>query len=136
MKFAAGNPDSDTSLGSLAARAGLSRFHLHRVFLAMAGETPKRFTLRLRLERAAVMLLVGRESILDIALACGFQSHEAFTRSFRERFGMSPRAYRKRGFAGKPGVEEGKQHADFVQRVGPCLGLFTCWKEMGIEDEL
>ena len=90
----------------------------------MAGETPKRFTLRLRLERAAVMLLVGRESILDIALACGFQSHEAFTRSFRERFGMSPRAYRKRGFAGNPSSKEGQQHADFVERVGPCLGLY------------
>lgn len=90
----------------------------------MAGETPKRFTLRLRLDRAAVMLLVGRESILDIALACGFQSHEAFTRSFRERFGMSPRAYRKRGFAGNPSSKEGQQHADFVERVGPCLGLY------------
>ena len=48
-----GDLDDDESLDALAARAGWSRFHFHRAFRAVTGETPKRYTLRLRLERAA-----------------------------------------------------------------------------------
>ncbi len=59
LAFAAAHLDEDLSLAKLAARAGLSAFHLHRVFSVAAGETPKQFTLRLRLSRATVMLLTG-----------------------------------------------------------------------------
>lgn len=45
------------------------------------------------LGRAAVMLLTGDDSILDVALSCGFQSHEAFIRAFRRCFAMTPNAY-------------------------------------------
>src|SRR5580692_4715929 len=85
LAFAAAHLDEDLSLASLAAQSGLSAFHLHRVFSAAAGETPKQFTLRLRLGRAAAMLLTTDHSVLDVALACGFQSHEAFCRAFRKR---------------------------------------------------
>ena len=57
MAFAAAHLDEDVSLAALAGQAGLSAFHLHRVFSAAAGETPKQFTLRLRLARAAALLL-------------------------------------------------------------------------------
>src|SRR5580693_7938609 len=90
VAYAAGHLDQDVSLTALAEQAGLSAFHLHRVFSAAAGETPKQFTLRLRLARAAALLLSGRESVLNVALACGFQSHEAFCRAFRRCFGMRP----------------------------------------------
>ncbi len=122
LAFAAAHLDEDVSLASLAARAGLSAFHLHRVFSATAGETPKQYTLRLRLGRAAAMLLTGNDSVLNVALACGFQSHEAFSRAFRRRFGMTPRDYRARGFA--PGPEQTEEHERLVNRVGPCVGLF------------
>jgi AraC family transcriptional regulator len=122
LAFAAAHLDEDVSLASLAARAGLSAFHLHRVFSATAGETPKQYTLRLRLGRAAAMLLTGNDSVLNVALACGFQSHEAFSRAFRRRFGMTPRDYRARGFT--PGPEQTEEHARLVNRVGPCVGLF------------
>jgi AraC family transcriptional regulator len=104
-------------------QAGLSAFHLHRVFSAAAGETPKQFTLRLRLGRAAAMLLTTGDSVLDIALACGFQSHEAFCRAFRKRFGITPSAYRERGFAGGIEAAEAVGHAAVVESVGPCIGL-------------
>src|SRR5690242_17858704 len=100
LAFAAAHLDEDLSLAALAAHAGLSPFHLHRVFTNAAGETPKQFTLRLRLGRAAAMLLTTDESVLNVALSCGFQSHEAFCRAFRRRFRMAPSAYRERGFAG------------------------------------
>jgi len=123
MAFATAHLDDDLPLSALSAQAGLSPFHLHRVFSTVAGETPKQFTLRLRLSRGAAMLLTGRESVLDVALACGFQSHEAFTRGFCRRFGMTPRAYRARGFAAGAGRADSALHAEIVEHTGPCVGL-------------
>ncbi len=103
---------------------GLSAFHLHRVFSAAAGETPKQFTLRLRLGSAARLLLTRTDSVLNIALSCGFQSHEAFCRAFRRHFGMNPGAWRKRGFAAAVSGAQAEEHAALVNRVGPCIRLF------------
>jgi AraC family transcriptional regulator len=91
--------DEDLALGRLAGVAGLSPFHFEREFSRQTGETVKQYTQRLRLERAAIRLLLHRGSILDIALDCGFQSHETFTRAFRRRFALAPREYRRRGLA-------------------------------------
>jgi AraC family transcriptional regulator len=124
IAFASAHLDEDLSLTALASRAGLSAFHLHRVFSAAAGETPKQFTLRLRLSRAAAMLLTTADSVLDIALECGFGSHEAFCRTFRKRFGMAPSVYRARGFAGGVQSSEAPEHAAVVSSVGPCISLF------------
>ncbi len=89
--------DEDLSLTALARLAGISRFHFEREFRRDTGETVKQYTQRLRLERAAVRLLLQRASVLDIALDCGFASHETFARAFRRRFGVSAREYRRRG---------------------------------------
>jgi AraC family transcriptional regulator len=124
IAFAARHLEDDLALRSLAAQAGLSRFHWHRLFCATTGETPKQFTLRLRLNLATVMLLAGRESILNVALACGFRSHEAFCRAFRRCFAMTPGSYRKRGFVTHVNVGQVRQHAALVARIGPCVGLY------------
>jgi len=124
LEFAAAHRDENLSLTALAAHAGVSAFHLHRLFSAAAGETPKRFTLRLRLDRAALLLLGRRDSVLNVALSCGFQSHEAFCRAFRRRFGMSPGAYRVRGLTGGASPAHAEEHAAIVTQVGPCIRLF------------
>jgi len=124
VAYAAGHLDQDVSLAALAGQAGLSTFHLHRVFSAAAGETPKQFTLRLRLGRAAAMLLTSDDSVLDIALGCGFQSHEAFCRAFRKRFGMTPSDYRARGFVDGSGTPHAARHRVLVDLIGPCIKLF------------
>jgi AraC family transcriptional regulator len=123
LEFAAAHPEEDLSLAALAARAGLSAFHLHRVFSAAARETPKQFTSRLRLERAAVLLLKD-DSVLNVALSCGFQSHEVFCRAFLRHFGMTPSDYRVRGLAGCVSPVQAEEHAALVTRVGPCIRLF------------
>lgn len=87
--------DGDLALAALSRKAGLSPFHLQRLFKAAIGETPKAYTSRLRVERAAFRLLIHDSSLLDIALECGFQNHETFIRAFHRRFGKSPRGYRK-----------------------------------------
>jgi AraC family transcriptional regulator len=129
IAFAAAHLDEDLSLTALASQAGLSAFHLHRVFSAAAGETPKQFTLRLRLSRAAAMLLTTGDSVLDIALACGFQSHEAFCRAFRKRFGITPSAYRARGFAGGIDAAEATEHSGVIESVAPCIGFFHGYQD-------
>ena len=117
--------DGDVSLAALAARAGRSPFELHRRFRRLVGETTKQYTLRVRLDRAAAELLSGGRTILDVALASGFASHEVFTRAFRRRFGTSPSSYRGRGLAGpadQPFVAI--RHAETVRGVAPCIGLY------------
>jgi AraC family transcriptional regulator len=86
--------DEDLSLDALSAQASLSPAHFQRTFRALIGETPKNYVARLRLERAAFRLLIHDATLLDIALDCGFQNHETFTRAFRRRFGMPPNRYR------------------------------------------
>ena len=85
-------PVDSTALGRLAA---LSQRQLARVFTRTVGESPRAHARRLRLERAALHLRTSRASILVIAVAAGFESHEAFTRAFRERFGHTPLGYRR-----------------------------------------
>lgn len=86
--------DKDLSLATLAEAADLSPSHFHHLFSEVIGETPKRYCQRLRLEHAAIRLVLFRTSILDTALACGFARHETFTRAFRKRFGITPQAFR------------------------------------------
>lgn len=89
--------DEPLSLETLAAVTGLSPHHFHRRFRLAFGETPTAYVRRLRLERAAWRLLLHSDSILTIALDCGFNDHETFSRAFRRRYGLSPRAYRAKG---------------------------------------
>jgi AraC family transcriptional regulator len=124
LAYAAAHLDSDVSLSVLAGEAGLSAFHVHRIFSAAVGETPKRFTMRLRLGHAAARLLTTEDSGLNVALACGFQSHEVFVRAFRRSFGLTPGAYRRRGFASRVNTTQARQHAALVSQVSPCIALY------------
>lgn len=81
-------------LEHVARAAGLSPFHFHRVFQVMMGETLTDFVKRLRLEKSlALMSLARRPQLSKIALACGFSSSSDFSRSFKQRFGVPPRAF-------------------------------------------
>jgi AraC family transcriptional regulator len=125
MAYASSHLDEDLSLAALGARAALSPFRLHRLFSAVARETTKQFTSRLRLERAAAMLLTGSIPVLRVALVCGFRNHETFTRLFRRRFAMTPTAYRRRGLVGGRRKHElAARHAKLIGEIGPCLKLY------------
>jgi AraC family transcriptional regulator len=87
-------------LATLAGVARISAWHFHRVFQAIAGETPGNWVRRRRLEVAAIRLgATPPAAVLQIALEVGFQSAEVFTRAFRAQFGVTPTAWR-RGAAG------------------------------------
>ena len=87
--------DDELEPDQLAAVAGFSRHHFHRVFRGMVGESVMGFVRRLRLERAAMRLKFGEESVTRVAFDAGYGSHEAFTRAFRSRFGVAPSKYRE-----------------------------------------
>lgn len=86
--------DAQLDLAQLADVANFSRFHFHRIFAAWMGETLGDYARRRRLETAASRLARGGEPVLEIALACGFGSGEAFARAFKQQFGCTPTAWR------------------------------------------
>lgn len=86
------------TLARLAGVAHFSPFHFHRLFAAwMGGETLGDYLGRRRLELAACrMLAQPRLTVLELALAVGFGSGEAFSRAFKSRFGSTPTSWRLR----------------------------------------
>jgi len=115
--------DGDVSLEALAARSGWSPFHLHRAFRRVVGETPKAYTLRLRLDRAAARLATGTDRVVDVALESGFSSHEVFTRAFTRRYGRSPERYRA-AVRSTATAEARTRHAEVAEASGPCVTLY------------
>ncbi len=87
--------DTPLELATLADAAHFSPFHFHRVFAAWMGETLGDYVRRRRLEGGAVYLAGDHSvSVLQVALAVGFGSGEAFARAFKLRFGCTPTAWR------------------------------------------
>ena len=123
LRHVGGRLDGDVSLDALAGRAGWSPFHLHRAFRRLVGETPKAYTQRLRLDRAAARLVTGTARVVDIALDSGFASHEVFSRAFRRRFGRSPERYRAAAKSAAT-AEARARHAEITEASGPCLTLY------------
>jgi AraC family transcriptional regulator len=115
--------DGDVSLGALAARSGWSSFHFHRAFRRMVGETPKAYTQRLRLDRAAARLATGTDRVVDVALDSGFSSQEVFTRAFTRRYGRSPDRYRT-AVRSVATAEARARHAELAEASGPCVTLY------------
>ncbi|MBE1285601.1 MAG: helix-turn-helix domain-containing protein [Rhodobacteraceae bacterium] len=91
------NPGADLSLDVLADVAAMSRFHWHRVFRAVTGETCAQAVRRLRLHRAANWLVQSNRKIDEIAKSVGYPNQKSFARAFSEAYGTSPSAFRKAG---------------------------------------
>jgi transcriptional regulator GlxA family with amidase domain len=78
----------------LAQVFGRSPRHLERIFQSVVQETPKGHYLGLRLEEARNLLADTTLSILEVAIATGFNSRSSFSKAYKKRFGMSPARYR------------------------------------------
>lgn len=97
IDFIHDNPAGDLSLDRLAEVAALSRFHFHRVFHALTGETVVQTVRRMRMHRAAVALVQGKEPLDRLARAVGYPNRSSFSRAFALSYGIAPSAYRQRG---------------------------------------
>src|SRR5947199_6725052 len=85
---------SALTLDEVAAIAGVSRFHIVRAFASATGWSVMRYVRARRLSEAARALANGAPDILNVALDADYGSHEAFTRAFRDHFGMTPETVR------------------------------------------
>ena len=83
-------------LDDVARHCQVSPFHLTRAFAAVTGRSLMRYLRARRLSEAARTLAEGAPDILDVALQAGYGSHEAFSRAFRDQFGLTPEAVRSR----------------------------------------
>ena len=82
------------SLDELSVAAGISRCHFAHVFARATGQSAMRYMRGRRLSEAARVLANGSPDILTVALDFGYGSHEAFTRAFRDQFGVTPESVR------------------------------------------
>lgn len=88
---------AEVTLDDVAEAAGVSRHHLTRAFGAVTGLPVVRYIRARRLTEAARSLADRPGDILGVALDAGYGSHEAFTRAFRDHFGVTPESVRDRG---------------------------------------
>jgi AraC family transcriptional regulator len=84
----------ELTLDDIAGVAGISRFHMVRAFAAATGLSVMRYVRARRLSEAARALAAGSPDILTLALDADYGSHEAFTRAFRDHFGVTPESVR------------------------------------------
>jgi AraC family transcriptional regulator len=94
VEFIEANLDGDLSLFRLAAVAGLSPYHFARSFRHDMGDTPHRFVLARRIDRARRLLCETSIPLVQIALACGFGSQPHLNEVFRRELGLTPAAMR------------------------------------------
>jgi AraC family transcriptional regulator len=96
------NLGSDLSLDALADVAALSRYHFHRIFAAMTGETVAEAVRRARLNRAGQLLAATRRPLADIAAEVGYPNPDSFARAYRDAFGQTPAQTRRGGLMPTP----------------------------------
>ncbi|MEQ6124666.1 GyrI-like domain-containing protein [Pseudotenacibaculum sp. MALMAid0570] len=83
------------SLEKIAQEAHFSSYHFHRLFSVIMGETVNNFVTRKRIEKAASFFLHKKEiPITDIAEKTGFSSLSAFSRAFKNFYGLSPQEFK------------------------------------------
>lgn len=90
------NSTGELSLPAVAEACGVSRSHLASAFGTATGWPVMKYLRARRLTRAAQTLAQGAPDILSVALDAGYGSHEAFTRAFRDQFGVPPERVRER----------------------------------------
>ena len=90
------NLKKDITIDDVATHAGFSTDYFNRIFFAHTGFNIMEYVRFCRLKKAAHLLRLTNNDILDIALDCGYEAHESFSRAFKSQYDMSPSEYRKK----------------------------------------
>lgn len=89
--------DEEITLEEISRVACFSKYHFHRLFTVCTGISLQAYIKWLRLKRAAHQLIMHKkETIINIALDAGFESHESFSRAFKQVCGQSPSEFRRK----------------------------------------
>ncbi|MFD2180039.1 AraC family transcriptional regulator [Veronia pacifica] len=89
--------DESLDVNRLAEVACMSPYHFHRIYRSVIGEPVNATVRRLRLHKSAAMLLRSEHALLDVAVASGYRSSEAYNRAFKKEFGQTPGQFRVQG---------------------------------------
>jgi len=89
------NLDGDLSLEAMAAEVDISPIYLARAFKAAVGQSPHRYVLQRRVERAKELLRNTELPVVDVALSSGFSSQSHLSYWFQRYVGVPPAAYRQ-----------------------------------------
>lgn len=84
------------TIDDIASHAGFSTDYFNRIFFAHTGFNIMEYVRFSRLKKAAYLLRLTENDILSIALDCGYEAHESFSRAFKNQYGISPSEYRKK----------------------------------------
>ncbi|HEX7715022.1 MAG TPA: AraC family transcriptional regulator [Bacillota bacterium] len=87
--------DQNMTVDELASRHHISKFYFTRIFKAVTRKNVKEYIDGRRMAEAAQKLRKNSARIIDVALEYGFESHEAFTRKFKNLYGITPGEYKK-----------------------------------------
>lgn len=99
LAYIEANLASKIGLGDLANLAALSRSHFSRAFKHSLGLPPMEYVGVRRMERAKAMISSTRESLTEVALACGYSDQAHFNRRFRDLMGITPGRWRRSNMA-------------------------------------
>ncbi len=98
--------DQTLTLESIAASLYISKSYLCRIFRRVTGESFGDYLRRVRLEQACRLLRETELTAEQIVYACGLRDIPTFYRSFKERMGMTPNAYRQGGSPAEESIEQ------------------------------
>ncbi len=84
------------SLDKISSDIGISKYYLHRLFTELHGYTPLYYLTSIRLGKAKHKLQYSNDSILEIAIACGFDNISYFSNVFKKHIGFSPTQFRSK----------------------------------------
>ena len=122
IDFIEDNLDTAIPLTSISAHANMSHWHFQRIFKALTNETLKSYVRSRRIANSMDSLFDKERSILDVAIASGFESHESYTRAFQKLFGYSPSEYRQR--ASQPLIiKKAKFDQDYLENLSQNVTL-------------
>ncbi len=89
------NLKENISLDIISRDIGISKYYLHRLFTEINGNTPLSYLTVIRLKKAKNKLQYSKDSIFEIAIACGFDNTSYFSTIFKKHMGFSPSQFRK-----------------------------------------
>ena len=97
LRFIEGRLNERIGVARIASEFHYSKYYFHRLFTAAIGVPIAAYVRGRRLIKADAMIRETSRTILEIALDCGFQTHESFSRAYRRRYGRAPQEARREG---------------------------------------
>lgn len=117
IEYIENNLSEKLLLENLAKQNFLSKYHYHRVFHELVGETVMAYIRKRRLTEAARELAENKVKVIDLALKYQFGSQEAFTRAFKRMFKVTPREFKRENIKQLPYKKIDLSHSSTAKQL-------------------